>query len=83
MAFPIRRQQDAAQVRVIAEGHAEEIEDFALHPIRRRPDARHALDAALLIRRHLQTHALVRADRVEIIDHIEGRFRTIWKMHAR
>src|SRR5258706_4543817 len=42
--FPIDRHQDAHQVRMIAELHAEHVVDFALVPIRRAPHAVHRID---------------------------------------
>ncbi len=43
MSFPIRRQEQATQIRMIVEANAEQIENFALEPVRSRPDAGHAV----------------------------------------
>src|SRR6476620_352560 len=45
MSFPIRRQQDAAQVRMVSKAHTKEIVDLAFHPISRGPDLRHTINA--------------------------------------
>src|SRR6266404_1867012 len=45
MPFPVWRQQNPPQVRMIVKSHAKQIVNLALHPIRRRPDACYAVNA--------------------------------------
>src|SRR5712691_6497361 len=45
MPFPVWRQQNPAQVRMIVKGHAKQIVNLTLHPICRRPDASYAVNA--------------------------------------
>src|ERR1035438_6905102 len=44
MPFPIVRQHDAAQIRMVPEPHAEQIECFPLEPVRAAPHFRHGID---------------------------------------
>src|SRR6266446_2880045 len=76
MSFPIRRQQNPSQVRMIAKHDAEQIVNFAFPPISRRPDAGDAIDA-LTVRRHLQTHAFVRRDGIQIVNDFEWRLTSV------
>src|SRR5205807_10134054 len=63
MALPVRRQEYAAQIRMIDKVDAEQIEYFTLQPVCRRPYAGHALKSFAGIHRRLQTHALICRDR--------------------
>src|SRR5205085_11157960 len=43
VAVPVRRKKKTTHVRVVLKTHSEQIEDFALHPVRRGPHRRNAL----------------------------------------
>src|SRR5437588_1460615 len=58
--------------RSVLKTHSEQIEDFALHPVRRGPHRRNALDA-FIARRGLHAHALVLRDGVKVVDQLERR----------
>src|SRR5205823_5212436 len=53
VAVPVRREQKPPHVWMIFKADAEQVEDLALHPVGRGPDAGHALDAVGLVSRGL------------------------------
>src|ERR1051325_2521172 len=71
MAVPVLRQEYAARIRVALERDAEEVVSLPLHPVRRGPYGRDALDP-FVARARLQSHALVLRSRVEVVDDLEG-----------
>src|SRR6185312_820129 len=74
ITFPIFRQQQALQIRMIPEANPEKVEDLALVPVRRAPDGNHGIELALgLGDSALQTHAQFPAQRMKMIDHFESR----------
>src|ERR1051325_4955798 len=81
MSFPIWREKQTPQVGMVRESDAEQIEDFAFEPVRSRPNARHALDAAA--GPDFQAHALVGVDGKQVVHDLERRLTTIGVMHTR
>jgi hypothetical protein len=57
-----------------------QIEDLALEPVCRRPNARDAVDAA--VGRDFQTHALVVRNGKQVVDNFERRVEVIRVMNA-
>src|SRR5664280_1263895 len=47
MPFPVVRHEDAAQIRMVEESYAEEVEDFALVPVRAAPDSGDGVDCGI------------------------------------
>src|SRR2546421_1560079 len=81
MPLPIRRQKNAPQIRMIVKDDTEEIVNFTLWPISRRPDAGNAFDS-LAIGTDFQTHALVLRNRVQLVNNFERRFLVVRPMDA-
>src|ERR1019366_5482598 len=82
MPFPIVRQHDAAQIRMVPEPDAEQIERFPLEPVRAAPHFRHGIDLRIAARQAaLQAQPLIPVERVHMIHHLESRLRGI-SVHA-
>src|SRR5690348_9241809 len=77
MSHPVVWHLDTPQVWMPGEANAEEVEDLALVPVRRRPDARHRrrLRLWLLIVAYLnlETHDRASRERHQVIHHIVAR----------
>src|ERR1035438_1281210 len=75
MPFPIVRQHDAAQVGMVEEADAKEVEHFALVPVGAAPDSGDGIDYGIRTSEAaLETQALVTLDAVQVIDDFETRF---------
>src|ERR1017187_6473696 len=82
MPFPIVRQHDTPQIRMVPEAHAEQIERFPLEPVRAAPHFRHGIDLRIAARQAaLQAQPLIPVERVQMIHHLESRLRGI-PVHA-
>src|ERR1043165_6969571 len=81
MSVPVGWQEQATQVRMVGESHSKQIVNFALEPVRSRPNTSDAFNAAA--RPHFQTHTLVGVDRKQVVDHLKRRFATIGVVHTR
>src|ERR1022692_2639711 len=82
MPFPIVRQHDAAQIRMVPEPHAEQIECFPLELVRAAPHFRHGIDLRIAARQAaLQAQPLVPVERVQMINDFEARLGRI-QVHA-
>src|ERR1700691_4239169 len=65
MPFPIVRQHDAPQIRMVPEAHAEKIESFAFEPVGAAPDFRDGVDLRSAARQTaFQAQPLVAVQRV-------------------
>src|SRR5260370_7982064 len=75
MPFPIVRHHYAAQVRMIEEADAEEVEHFALIPVGATPDSGDGFNHRILARQAaLQAQPLIAIDAVQVVDNFEARF---------
>ena len=75
MAVEVIGQHDAAQVGVVAEVDAEEIEDLALIPVGAAPDGRYGIDRwGWAAHSGFDAEARFLRDRVEMVDDFEARF---------
>ena len=74
MPFPVVRHQDAAQIGMIEEAHAEEVEHLALIPVGATPDSGDGIDRGVGARKAaLQAQPLIAFDAVQVIDNLEAR----------
>src|ERR1035438_2013690 len=74
MPFPVVRHQDAAQIRMVEETYAEEVEYFALVPVGAAPDAGDGIDYRIHAEAALEAQPLIAFDRVQVVDDLESRF---------
>src|ERR1039457_5958191 len=80
--FPIVRQHDTAQIRMVPEPHAEQIECFPLEPVRAAPHFRHGIDLRIPPRQAaLQAQPLVPGERGQMINDFEARLGPV-QVHA-
>src|ERR1700730_3558356 len=69
MAYPVLGHQDSAHVTVSFEVDPEQVENFALHPVRRLPDALNRFDTLILARQfHFQHRTVAMLIREQMID---------------
>src|SRR5437899_10580885 len=75
MPFPVVRHQDAAQIRMIEEAYAEEVEHLALIPIGAAPDSGDRFNCGVRAREAaLQAQAFIAFDTVQVIDNFKAGF---------
>src|SRR6202171_209175 len=78
MAFPAFREHDAAQVGMSQEPYAEQVKDFALKEIGRRPNGSDGLDHCIVAReRYFQAHKFFALMREQLVSQLEPRFTRI------
>jgi len=74
VAFPIVRQHDAAQVGVVQEVNAEQVENFTFVPVGPTPHESDRFDRRVCaVHPALEAYALFVFHRVEMIHHFEAR----------
>src|SRR5438093_4182329 len=71
VAYPVFGQQDAPQIRMVRVPDSKHVVDFALEPIRSRPDRDDAFDLFPFLDSCLYPNMLVPGKRVEGIDDLE------------
>ena len=84
VAAPVVGEQDPAQVRVAAEGDAEEVEGLALVPVGHGPEPLDGVDAGLLARQvNLDAKRVSVAVREQVVDHLDPRRILLGPVHRR
>src|SRR5258708_13495420 len=74
MAFPILREEDAAQIRMSREADAEKIENLALQPIGARPDRNKRIHDGIVSRQaDAKPDSVAPGDGDEAVVHFEAR----------
>src|SRR5713226_8863880 len=73
IAGPILGHQDTPHIAMAVEGHAEQVENFALHPVGRLPDLLDGCDRWIVARQlHFEHAAVAMAIRVEMVDDLDA-----------
>src|SRR5262245_16374118 len=74
MPFELPVEQDAAQIGMTVEADAVQVPDLAFHPVRRGVERRRGVDARVVGRHaHLDAHAVIARERIEVVDDLEAR----------
>src|SRR5258708_6791287 len=69
--FPVWRQKEPSQIRVIAKTNTKKIKHFAFQPIRCRPYSCHTRHTGFIGSRNFQTNPFVSRNREKIIDDLK------------
>src|ERR1700723_3050085 len=72
ISYPLFGQQNAPQIRVAVKSNAKHVENFALKPVRYRPDGNDCVHCFVFAEVGFQTQPLVLREGIEIGDEIES-----------